>query len=127
MAEDSPKRVPWVDQALSEIEGYQEEFVSLIARITEIPAPSHQEQERGAFVARTMREFGLSVVQTDPSGNVLGFLPGKDSSRVIVSMAHMDTVFPIDTPLKVKREGWSSSTSTAGWGDSLTRASAQGA
>ena len=105
MEKENPKHVAWVEQALSEIDKYQEEFVDLLIRITEIPAPSHQEQERGAFVAKVMKEFGFPIVQTDPSGNVIGFLPGKDASKVIVSMAHMDTVFPMDTPLKVKREG----------------------
>jgi acetylornithine deacetylase/succinyl-diaminopimelate desuccinylase-like protein len=99
------KHIQWVEQALSEIDKYQEEFVNLIIKITEIPAPSHQEAERGKFIAKTMKEFGFPVVQTDGAGNVLGFLPGKDPSKVIVSMAHIDTVFPIDTPLKAKRNG----------------------
>jgi len=105
MSQEVPKHVSWVDSALGEIDGMQEELVALLTQITEIPAPSHEEQERGAFVAGKMKEFGFPVVQTDPSGNVIGFLPGKDPSKVIVSMAHMDTVFPMDTPLKVKRDG----------------------
>jgi len=105
MATQNPKHVEWVEKALSEMDGYLEEYVDLITKITEIPAPSHEEQQRGAFVAKVMKEFGFPVVQTDAVGNVLGFLPGKDPSKVIVSMAHMDTVFPMDTPIKVKRDG----------------------
>jgi len=97
--------IPWVETALSEIDGLQEEFVSLISAITEIPAPSHHERERGEFVAKVMEDFGFPLVQTDRADNVLGYLPGEDRSRAIVSMAHMDTVFPMDTPLKVKRDG----------------------
>lgn len=105
MSAQGPKHVDWVEQALAEMDGYQEEFVDLITKITEIPAPSHEEQQRGAFVAKVMKEYGFPVVQTDAVGNVLGFLPGKDPSKVIVSMAHMDTVFPMDTPISVKRDG----------------------
>lgn len=105
MAQENAKHVSWVEQGLKEIDGIQEEYVSLITGITEVPAPSHQERQRGAFIAKVMKDFGFPQVQTDGAGNVLGFFPGKDPSRVIVSMAHMDTVFPMDTPLKVKREG----------------------
>ncbi len=99
------KHVEWVEQALSQIEECQEEFVDLITKVTEIPAPSHQEAQRGEFIASKMKEFGFPVVQTDGAGNILGFLPGKDASKVIVSMAHIDTVFPMETPLKARREG----------------------
>ena len=95
----------WIEKGLAEIAGCEEELVALITRITEVPAPSHEEGERGRLIASIMKEFGFPEVQTDPVGNVLGFFPGKDPSRVIVSMAHMDTVFPADTPLKVRREG----------------------
>lgn len=96
---------PLVKDGLDYFQDCLEEYVDLIVRITEIPAPSHQEKERGEFVRKTMREFGFPVVQVDEAGNVLGFLPGCDGSRVIVSMAHMDTVFPIDTDVTVRREG----------------------
>lgn len=101
----SNEHVAWIKQGLDEFAQCQEEFVDLITRITEIPAPSYAEAERGRFVAGVMQDFGFPIVQTDAVGNVLGFFPGADSSRVIVSMAHIDTVFPADTPLKVKRDG----------------------
>jgi acetylornithine deacetylase/succinyl-diaminopimelate desuccinylase-like protein len=105
MAEERTEHVSWVGQGLAELGECQEEYVGLITRITEIPAPSHQEQKRGTFIARLMKDFGFPLVQTDAVGNVAGFFPGRDPSKAIVSMAHMDTVFPIDTPLKVRREG----------------------
>ena len=105
MASGDGKHVSWVEEGLAELGAAEEEYVSLIAEVTEIPAPSHQEQERGKFIAKVMGAYGFPQVQTDPVGNVIGFFPGIDPSRVIVSMAHMDTVFPIDTPLGVKRDG----------------------
>ncbi|MGE5561637.1 MAG: M20/M25/M40 family metallo-hydrolase [Chloroflexota bacterium] len=101
----SERHQAWVAQGLAELAHCEEEFIGLITRITEVPAPSHQEAERGKLVASIMKDFGFPQVQTDAVGNVLGFFPGTDPSRVIVSMAHIDTVFPAGTPLKVTRQG----------------------
>jgi acetylornithine deacetylase/succinyl-diaminopimelate desuccinylase-like protein len=99
------KHQDWIQRGLEELDGCQEELVDLISRITQVPAPSHDEAERGRFIAGIMREFGFPLVQTDPVGNVIGFFPGQDDSKVIVSMAHIDTVFPRETDLTVKRDG----------------------
>lgn len=95
----------FVESHLAEIRGMEEELIDLITKISEIPAPSHDEAERGAFVKSVMEDYGFPVVTVDAVGNVLGFLPGKDPSRTIVSMAHIDTVFPRGTDLTVRREG----------------------
>lgn len=103
MMEARPK--DWIQEGLKELDGCQEELVDLITRVVQVPAPSNDEADRGKLIASLMREFGFPVVQTDAVGNVLGFFPGEDASKVIVSMAHMDTVFPRDTDLSVKRDG----------------------
>ncbi len=90
---------------ISYIDGCLEELVELVTQITEIPAPSHHEWERGEFVGKKMTAFGIPHVQTDEVGNVLGFLPGVDESKIIVTMAHLDTVFPKETDLTVRKEG----------------------
>jgi tripeptide aminopeptidase len=95
----------FVEDGLREIRGMEEELLTLITKITEIPAPSNDEWERGAFVKEVMESYGFPVVLVDAVGNVLGLLPGKDPSKTIVSMAHLDTVFPRGTDLTVKREG----------------------
>ncbi len=97
--------LPTVREGLAFLESCEDEFVYLIASITEIPAPSHDEFERGEFVREKMEEFGFPVTKTDCVGNVLGLLPGEDPSRVIVSMAHMDTVFSRDVDVSVTRNG----------------------
>ncbi len=94
---------PVVQQGLEYIEDCLEEYVELIVDITQVPAPSNQEELRVKFLKNLMESMNFPVVQVDDVGNVLGFFPGKDASRVIVSMAHMDTVFPMDTDLTVKR------------------------
>ncbi|HXR40544.1 MAG TPA: M20/M25/M40 family metallo-hydrolase [Terracidiphilus sp.] len=69
-----------------------------------IPAPPFGEQARSAWMAARFAEAGLTHVRTDEIGNVLGFLPAANLSPestgpVVVVSAHLDTVFPADTPL----------------------------
>jgi len=74
------------------------------ARITEIPAPPFQESERAAAVKALLAEAGLSV-QIDKTGNVIGELRGMNEKEIVVAAAHLDTVFPPDTDVKVHRDG----------------------
>jgi tripeptide aminopeptidase len=72
-------------------------------RITEIPAPSFQEEARKAYYQTRLQELGLQAVITDSEGNVFGTRPGRgDGPRIFVS-AHLDTVFPEGTNTTVKR------------------------
>jgi acetylornithine deacetylase/succinyl-diaminopimelate desuccinylase-like protein len=74
--------------------------------ITEIPAPPFHEAARAAFVADRMRESGLSSVWQDAEGNVYGWLPGTGAVQTpIVLAAHLDTVFPPETDVRVRVQG----------------------
>ncbi len=69
-----------------------------------IPAPTHGEQARAEWLAERFVQIGLSGVEIDAAGNVLGTLPAAnlppDSTGPIVLLsAHIDTVFPAGTPL----------------------------
>jgi tripeptide aminopeptidase len=72
-------------------------------RITEIPAPSFQETQRAAYLRRALAACGLRV-RTDDIGNVIGERPGSSDDQVILIVAHLDTVFPADTDVHVRRE-----------------------
>ena len=73
--------------------------------LARIPAPPFGESARAEWLEFRFRELGLKDVHTDAVGNVLGVLPAADSSTGFVSIsAHLDTVFPADTPLNIKRE-----------------------
>lgn len=74
--------------------------------LTEIPAPPFKEEARAKVYAQMFKDVGLSDVRIDDEGNVLGVRKGsnKDGKFVVVS-AHMDTVFPPGTDVKVKRQG----------------------
>jgi len=74
------------------------------AALTEIPAPSFQEEKRSAAVKALFTAEGLPV-QTDKIGNVIAELRGANDKECILIAAHLDTVFPADTDVKVQREG----------------------
>jgi tripeptide aminopeptidase len=73
------------------------------ARLTEIPAPTFQETERAAAVKVLLSAVGLEV-STDKTGNVIGLLRGSSDKEVVILSAHLDTVFPVDTDVRVHRE-----------------------
>jgi len=73
-------------------------------RITEIPAPPFQEAERAAAVKVLLAEAGLQA-QIDKTGNVIGELRGANEKEIVAIAAHLDTVFPPGTEVKVHREG----------------------
>jgi tripeptide aminopeptidase len=72
------------------------------AALTEIPAPSFQEEKRSAAVKALFAAEGLPV-QTDKLGNVIAELRGANDKECILIAAHLDTVFPGDTDVKVRR------------------------
>jgi acetylornithine deacetylase/succinyl-diaminopimelate desuccinylase-like protein len=73
-------------------------------RLTEIPAPEFNEAQRGQLLKQLFEASGLAV-RIDELGNVIGERPGSDPSGVVLLAAHLDTVFPADTDVRVKRNG----------------------
>ncbi len=74
-------------------------------RICEIPAPPFQESVRAAELKRLFEQLGLAGVHIDKAGNVIGARPGANPRPNLVLAAHLDTVFPPGTDVKVKRTG----------------------
>jgi len=73
-------------------------------RLTEIPAPEFSEGPRGEYLKRIFELSGLRV-HVDKTGNVIAERPGTESNQVVLIAAHLDTVFPEGTDVKVRREG----------------------
>src|SRR6267378_7588361 len=80
-------------------------FVREIIQITEIEAPPFKEARRGKAFADMLRQSGLSSVEIDPEGNVIGVRKGTGGGPLIAIAAHLDTVFPEGTDVTVKRAG----------------------
>jgi acetylornithine deacetylase/succinyl-diaminopimelate desuccinylase-like protein len=81
------------------------ELIDSQIAISEIAAPTGEEQERGEWVAARFRELGLSGVHADEAGNVIGTREGAASEPPVVICAHLDTVFPRAVGLRVQRDG----------------------
>jgi acetylornithine deacetylase/succinyl-diaminopimelate desuccinylase-like protein len=84
---------------------HRQHMIGWQAELIAIPAPPFGEEARSNWLATQFRNSGLTGVETDSIGNVFGTLPSSDDNSngpVILLSAHLDTVFPADTPLDVK-------------------------
>jgi acetylornithine deacetylase/succinyl-diaminopimelate desuccinylase-like protein len=73
--------------------------------ICEVPAPPFKEARRAAEMKRRFESLGLRNVRLDSIGNVIAERPGSGGGPTVMFSAHLDTVFPEETDVKVKREG----------------------
>jgi len=73
--------------------------------LTEIPAPPFKESVRALRYKQLLEAVGPNKVWMDSLGNVLALRKGKKGGRTIVLDAHLDTVFPEGTDVKVKIKG----------------------
>ena len=82
-------------------------FVRELVALTEIPAPPFKETARAAAFLQMLRASGLSDVETDAEGNVMGVRRGAAPAQrtMLAVLAHLDTVFPEGTDVRVKRDG----------------------
>lgn len=87
------------------LDGDYDRFVKELISLTEIPAPPFKEQKRAAAYLEMLRELGLSDVEKDEEGNVMGLRKGTGGGPMLAVLAHLDTVFPEGTDVKVKRSG----------------------
>ena len=90
--------------AAASLEARHDEWVRNVVAITEIPAPPFKEEVRAKAFAEMLRKRGLEV-EIDTEGNVLGLRKGTADGPAVVVSAHLDTVFPEGTGVKVRREG----------------------
>jgi len=84
-----------------------ERFVAELIKLTEIPAPPFGEGPRAQAYLAMLKDAGLEDVEMDAEGNVMGLRRGKSGGAVplLAVAAHLDTVFPEGTDVKVKRQG----------------------
>src|SRR5687767_10754443 len=96
---------PAIKAAVEAIRVAEPQTIEDQVRICEVEAPPFKEAKRAEMYARMFREAGLQNVRIDKEGNVLGDRPGSQPRPRLVFSAHLDTVFPEGTDVKVKREG----------------------
>lgn len=96
---------PRIRETLEYLKSIEPETVNEQATICEIPAPPFKEQKRAEYFRKRFIELGLKNVRIDAEGNVIGERPGESANPALVLSAHLDTVFPEDTDVKVTRTG----------------------
>ena len=92
-----------VKQALAFIDRRFDAQVAEWIHLTEIPGTSGHEQKRGEYIKAELVKMGFTP-DTDELGNIWVRRKGTGGGPTVVFAAHMDTVHPLDTPLKVRRE-----------------------
>lgn len=90
---------PQVASALRFLEGDNENTVRQQMEIAAIPAPTFGEEKRGEFYLSRLGGLGLDQLTRDAVGNVYGIWRGTGQGPTLAVFAHLDTVFPVDTPL----------------------------
>ena len=78
----------------SAVDKFKETLLTNLIMISEIPAPTFEEQERNSFLLNRFTEYNLLNCSSDEKGNALGIIPGKSRDSNILVIAHMDTLFP---------------------------------
>jgi acetylornithine deacetylase/succinyl-diaminopimelate desuccinylase-like protein len=94
---------------MEDMTGISDHIVDLAVQIQQIPAPTFHEEKRAEFVRGLFEKEGLQDVTMDEAGNVYGLwsqVEGRRSQvKPLVVSAHLDTVFPFDMDLSIRREG----------------------
>ena len=94
-----------VKQAVDFIKADDERTLKDQIELTEIPAPPFKEAVRAAEYQKRLKALGLSDARIDAEGNVIAVRKGSGNGPVLVVSAHLDTVFPEGTDVKVKVKG----------------------
>ena len=91
-----------VKKAFNYIIDIEEKTNKNLIDLTEIEAPPFKEEKRAKEFAKRLQLAGLENVWIDSIGNVIGFLKGSIGNKNIAINAHIDTVFPEGTDVRVQ-------------------------
>lgn len=91
-----------VKKAFNYIIDIEEKTIKNHIELTEIEAPPFKEERRAKEFAERLKLAGIENVWIDSIGNVIGFLKGSVGNKNIAIDAHIDTVFPEGTDVKVR-------------------------
>lgn len=94
--------------AFAWLHGNPKKIMDWHTAVVGIPAPPFREEVRARWMLERFHEAGLADVRADEIGNVLGFLYPADhapesTGPIVVLSAHLDTVFPAETPVRPSR------------------------
>lgn len=111
---------PAVLAAANTLATRQQTLLDLCIQVQQIPAPTGAEQRRAEWVAAYLRELGLAEVTVDDLPNVYACVPGQVAQPALLVSAHLDTVFPPETNLKIRHDPVHNRVYGPGLGDNAT-------
>jgi len=97
-------RQPAVRAALDAARRNESEVIRDQIRLCRIPAPPFHESARAAAMKAAFEEAGLANVRLDRIGNVLADSRAVAARPHVVVVAHLDTVFPEGTEIRITSE-----------------------
>ena len=93
---------PAIQKALAFIKEDHAAMVSEQKEIALIPGAPHTELEiRSPFFVERLQKYGLEDCAIDEIGNAFGYVHGTGKAPLILMEGHLDTVFPLETPLAI--------------------------
>ncbi|MES2533225.1 MAG: M20/M25/M40 family metallo-hydrolase [Pseudomonadota bacterium] len=97
---------PSIAELLEAVKADHARSIEDLRLLTEIEAPPFKEQARAEAFLTRMKALGLPDAKIDAEGNVVGLRKGTGNGPTLLISAHLDTVFPAGTDVKVKeRDG----------------------
>ncbi len=96
------KKSKEVKRAFQEILALEDKTLERHIALTEIPAPPFKEQKRAVAMQEYFTSLGADFVWIDEVGNVLALVEGSKGNLNIAVDAHLDTVFPEGTDVRVR-------------------------
>ncbi len=94
-----------VIKAMDLIKEQDDKTMADLVMLTEIEAPPFKEDNRALKFKEMLEEAGADSVWIDEEGNAIGLRKGTKREKVVALDAHLDTVFPEGTDVKVRNTG----------------------
>lgn len=94
-----------VQKAFQVVDDLEPTTMKELIELTQIPAPPFGENKRAERFQQMLKEAGVDSIWTDEVGNLIALRKGNGNGKTVALEAHLDTVFPLETDVKVKFRG----------------------
>jgi len=95
---------PPIKKLLADVKADDARTLAELRLLTEIEAPPFKEKERAEYMLSRFKALGLSDAAIDGEGNVVAVRKGSGKGPTLLVSAHLDTVFPPGTDVKIKEK-----------------------
>lgn len=85
-------------------EEFAPRVLALAEDIAAVPAPTGDELRRSEFIRDAMESLAFDEIRCDDIGDVVGRMQGLSERPRLLIAAHLDTVFPLTTPLNISHD-----------------------